>query len=527
MKKHLIILSFIFFLSNYSLLAAAEASAGNSPQQNADASESAPETKYRFAYFNLVYQSDIPDYQFLSASLVRSMRSVLSNQGFITVDSQGRQLTDIYDRQSILTIGKELTADLVLCGKYYITGEGVNTKINLIIIIYDIKGGERVIQKLVIGGTGTAMFVMIDESADIIKDAVKAYFKRRLEILEEAKKKREEMERIAEAERKKKQEEELNRSLVKTRYNNSMYLDSHVAREKQLKVFYFLALERNDMEFNNAAQDNSVFIPSNLAVSYGLGKNLEIKLDISFLFFRSYDQSYSGVFDSRKKSSGEMYNPTLGVKWRFLQNENHGFNGSFYFGFQPGLSENAYGGSIFYFISLKSIHTIYANFTFDKTLGKFTPYLNFENQIGIRYKGIYGVSFEINDDSAVKQSIIDFGPNNKRIFFSLRIKLGTEIRFNSWFFINVGFSYGYQSGYENTYYMGVFSTNFLTATDLHSLTPSIKVIFEVKPNLALSLDFQYNFFLNKLMTRWDMGESEVNLKTSFKLIFYAAWSLDF
>ena len=84
----------------------------------------------------------------------------------------------------------------------------------------------------------------------------------------------------------------------------------------------------------------------------------------------------------------------------------------------------------------------------------------------------------------------------------------------------------YQSGYENTYYENSYYF-YLTASVLHTFTPDIKIIFKVKPDLALSLDFQLNLTLNKFMTAGEMPPEEIKLKASYKIILYAAWAVDF
>lgn len=483
----------------------------------------------KITYFKFV-QQDVPvEFQFLADSLPNSIRSVLSRNGYQTVDRQGKIIEDVYNRTEIVKTGKELGTDLVLTGKYYISGEGSKRQINLIIFVYDVKGEERVIEKLVIGGTGAAMFELVDSVGLLVEREVAAYYKKREEMLAQARKKREEAEARDAETRRREQENALRQNAVHTLYNSSMYLDSHVTPVKSMKVFYYMLVnaDKNDNIPNSGTSSTikSLSYLSQINLAYGIFDGLEFKLEIPFQFkssFNIYDDVTST--DLGRSIGFKFYNPIFGFKYRLLKDEKQGLNLTLEFSMQFALSkENSLFGDIFiqpiitdsYHFSVPQHRFIFGVYL-DKTMGIFTPFISFKLSLkkylnSISLYGVYAdATFNYQMEWDTKTGV------------DLKITVGTEIRPLYWLIIQPYYYFYYVSKAS-----GISEGAIAILLDsYHIHTIGANFIFKVKPELSLAIAFNYNI-KSDIFTKFNSFETNNQSKYSFTIYFYAAALINF
>mgnify|MGYP002412812691 FL=1 len=317
----------------------------------------------------------------------------------------------------------------------------MNAKIELVISIYDIAGEERVIQKKIIGGTGTAMFVLVDDTAEMIEKAVNKYTAMRQKHLAEAKREREESERLNAEERERLLKERLERAAFRARLNNSLYLDTHVALPKTMKILYFLM-------YSQGTQERGIYIStfqnllSQLNLSYGIFNNFEVRLELAVLHNTNADFGSSGTVNVKKQY---LYNPNILFKYRVLQNENHGVNLAVEFGIQFSYGDKLFGGNIFLPQRNSGGTTVQFNshnFTFnvyaDKTFGIFTPYLG----ISFRIKKYTGTLLGLGDSSSEYEAHSGLQLNKSRDW-DFEMKAGFEVRPLKWLVLQPGIRFFY------------------------------------------------------------------------------------
>ena len=465
---------------------------------------------YKFSYFPFKQISKRKNYNFLSMSIPRSIRSVVSSDRYLTTPTDSKQIKDAGNREQVLQIGKHLNSDIIICGTYKINGQSINAKIILEIYIYDIQGSELVIRKRVIGGTGIAMFTMIDETAVIVKNSVENYYKNRQKILEQSRKRREKLLEIKDEAEKEQFVKKMQQETIRTRYNDSKYLDSHVAKTKNLKIFTYLMQDYFeysiiDSTYTGSAK-NTLF---SVSLSIGLGKNLELRLDLSSILYHIEDHSVT-FSDSAKTI---FFNPALNLKWRALQNENHNINLTLLFGVQPAVSDTSFGGTIFHPFTFSSLHTFYFGIYLDKTLGKFTPFISVDFTLERRYKGKYVYNLSSQQDLQIKSMSSDF-------HFTMISKLGFEYWFTSWFIVQASFIFSFSSKME-TVVISEHNPSWLRKLgNYYQYSPGIKLIFKLSKSSALSFSYVH-IFSNNLET--DSGF--VELSPFFKVFVYFATSL--
>ncbi len=172
----------------------------------------AQQSNAKIGYFELKRGNVPAKYNYLAASLPRSLRSVLRKSGFASVQTRGIKINEIYDRQEAIRKGRRTGAELVICGSYTVID--AQNEIQFYVLVYDVKAGELVLQRRLVGKTGTQMFDMIDKAANYLKSKIVAYLDNRAKMLALAKKKREARNNLSEAERRRKLQEETERSTV-------------------------------------------------------------------------------------------------------------------------------------------------------------------------------------------------------------------------------------------------------------------------------------------------------------------------
>jgi len=478
------------------------------------------EVQYKIGYFKLKSTDAPADYAFFAETLPRSFKTVLERENFKTIDVEEMELEDIYNRKKILETGKKIKADLIFCGSYKIVGEGIGAKIELTVLVYDIKGEERVILKTFLGGTGTGMFVMIDEASAVIKREVLDYFKKREEILKEAKERREREEAMSIEERKKQQEEALRASEVRTRYNNSLYLDSHVTDPKTLKIFFYMLFDYTNYK-DNTSSSTFKGLTGYLAISTGIVKNLEAGLTVAKLFASS--------FSGNENFENSFYNPEFFIKWRALQNENHGLNLTGHIGFQPRCGEKEISSTIFSPIINSNSHTLNLSVFIDKTFGNFTPFLSTTLSFAFRTTG------KTQFIPIKTMDITGFEKSSDKAVLILYMKLGFEYRPLDWLILQPYLSFARNNEINQIIqeaYSGTPIPVYSYVKPANVFSAGLNLIFTFAKDTSLSCSFQYNIpykityggsALGVMPTNW----TELSVKTSYKLFFYFTTVIDF
>lgn len=407
------------------------------------------------SYFPFLSEGVPQEYQYLGTALIRSIRYALQREGFGVVNTHESSLGDIYDRELVLTVGKKLNTDLLLCGRYSIEQGEINHVIRLFVLVYDIQGNERIIEKLFIGRTGTGIFVMIDEAAERIRKEVLSYFINREKILLQAKKIREREENLRREEREKNLIERLQLSALKTQMNDSPYLDTHVNDPKTIKIFTWFSYayhQRSEYSVYStaygipAATKNYSYqaVSNDLLISIGVVKNLVLGIEQGFYLYRGVTGlEGTSAADTRLNYKSLVFNPIFFLKWRFLQDENHGINLTLDFRFQPELSDTALSQSVFSAWTQSNSWYYTLALHFSKTIGRFTPF----GSIIFSYNRVTTGEWRYHEDKQATSYIYGFEKSSDKNNFGLTLKIGTEYRIAKWFIMNfyVGFIFRLKS----------------------------------------------------------------------------------
>ncbi len=498
MKKSIIFIVFILFINQFS--------AAQSSNEKIDINKTGKPESYSFSFFKLKKINIPADYAFLATSLKNSMRSVLKKQGFKTKPTKGAEIVNIYNRQQILDVGKQLNTDLILTGKYSIKGIGINAKIHLVVLVYDVKGSELVIEKLVVGGTGTGMFVMIDEAAKIVKNEVKKYFKERAIRLEKARKERLRREQMAAAEREKQRQIALEKSKVKTKMNDSEYLSTSVPYAGDFRIFWYTQFTNGTSktygktiglgEYNSKTGEvRHNLLMANLIVSVGIGYNMSVGIEQGAYYYRqniqlSTDKELDNIYGA------SFFNPIFYWKWRLLQDENHGINLTVQFGLQLSFSDTMMSNSIFQTYSHSCANAYHLNIFVSKTLGNFTPFFD----LRVAYNYMLTGRWRVPARHTVENYIHGFFEESGRHLFQLTFSFGSEIRFSKLFIIQLIAEYKMASSFS--FNLGVSGSSVTTN---FKIDPWGYWLFGINTIFQISSDFSVAFtFALSLLQNWHM-----------------------